>query len=97
MRLLVFSAHSADFCSRAGGTIAKYAASGAQVRVVCLTYGERSESGGLYAGGAKSPERPKRCTSRRTFWIGVISALAIPSKGPRSWPRRSARSGPTRS
>ena len=49
MRVLVFSAHCADFCSRAGGTIAKYARMGAEVRVVALTYGERSESGGLYA------------------------------------------------
>jgi 4-oxalomesaconate hydratase len=49
MHILVFSAHSADFCSRAGGTIAKYARMGAEVRVVSLSYGERSESGGLYA------------------------------------------------
>jgi len=49
MRILVFSAHSADFCSRAGGAIAKYARAAADVRVVALTYGERSESGGLYA------------------------------------------------
>ena len=53
MKILVFSAHSADFCSRSGGTIAKYARAGAEVRVICLTYGERSESGGLYRDGAK--------------------------------------------
>lgn len=52
MRILVFSAHPADFCSRAGGTLAKHARAGAHVRVVSLTYGERSESGGLYAQGA---------------------------------------------
>lgn len=57
MRCLVFSAHAADFCSRAGGTLARYAQEGAAIRVVCLTYGERSESGGLYAGGQHpSPE-----------------------------------------
>jgi 4-oxalomesaconate hydratase len=55
MRILVFSAHCADFCSRAGGTIAKHARDGSEVRVVALTYGERSESGGLYADGAKPP------------------------------------------
>jgi 4-oxalomesaconate hydratase len=49
MRILVFSAHCADFCSRAGGTIAKHARAGAEVRVVALTYGERSESGSLYS------------------------------------------------
>jgi 4-oxalomesaconate hydratase len=53
MRILVFSVHCADFCSRAGGTIAKHARAGADVRVVALTYGERSESGGLYAGGVR--------------------------------------------
>ena len=55
MRILVFSAHSADFCSRAGGTIAKSVRDGHQVRVVALTFGERSESGGLYANGARPP------------------------------------------
>jgi 4-oxalomesaconate hydratase len=53
MRMLVFSAHSADFCSRSGGTIAKHARDGAEVHVVVLSYGERSESAGLYAGGAR--------------------------------------------
>ncbi|MEA3406722.1 MAG: PIG-L deacetylase family protein [Chloroflexota bacterium] len=48
MRILVFSAHSADFCSRAGGTIARYVQEGHMVRVVALSFGERSESGGLY-------------------------------------------------
>ena len=52
-RILVFSAHAADFCSRSGGTLYKHAAMGDVVRVVTLTYGERSESGGLYANGAK--------------------------------------------
>ena len=54
-RILVFSAHVADFCSRCGGTIAKHAQRGSAVRVVALTMGERSESGGLYAGGQKPP------------------------------------------
>jgi len=53
MKVLVYSAHAADFCSRAGGTLATYARAGAQVRVVAMTYGERSESGGLYAHGAR--------------------------------------------
>jgi 4-oxalomesaconate hydratase len=53
VKVLVFSAHAADFCSRSGGTIAKLARNGDSVRVVALTFGERSESGGLYADGAK--------------------------------------------
>lgn len=47
-RVLAFSAHAADFCSRAGGTLAKYARNGSAVRVVDLTYGERGESGELW-------------------------------------------------
>lgn len=47
-RVLVFSAHAADFCSRSGGTLAKYADGGSAVRVVALTYGERGESGELW-------------------------------------------------
>jgi 4-oxalomesaconate hydratase len=47
-RVLAFSAHAADFCSRSGGTLAKYASHGSAVRVVDLTFGERGESGGLW-------------------------------------------------
>jgi 4-oxalomesaconate hydratase len=47
-RVLAFSAHAADFCSRSGGTLAKYARRGSAVRVVDLTFGERGESGGLW-------------------------------------------------
>ncbi len=47
-RVMVFSAHAADFCSRSGGTIANYVKYGSQVRVVDLTFGERGESGSLY-------------------------------------------------
>jgi 4-oxalomesaconate hydratase len=64
VRILVFSAHCADFCSRAGGTIAKHARDGAEVHVVALSYGERSESGGLYTEGAK-PSLDEVCAIRR--------------------------------
>jgi len=47
-RMLVVSAHAADFCSRAGGTIATYARRGWKVRALDLTYGERGESGSLW-------------------------------------------------
>lgn len=52
MNILVFSAHSADFCSRSGGTIGKYVRKGHEVRVISLSFGERSESGGLYVEGS---------------------------------------------
>ena len=44
-RILVFSAHVADFCARCGGTLALYTRSNVTVHVVCLTFGERGESG----------------------------------------------------
>jgi len=40
-RVLVFSAHAADFCSRAGGTIARYVDAGSTVHVCDMTFGER--------------------------------------------------------
>jgi len=46
-RVMVFSAHAADFCSRAGGTILNYVRAGSKVRVIDLTYGERGESNSL--------------------------------------------------
>jgi 4-oxalomesaconate hydratase len=47
-RVLVLSAHAADYCSRSGATLAKYVRRGSRVRVVALTYGERGESGELW-------------------------------------------------
>jgi len=52
MKMLVFSAHSADFCSRSGGTIIKHVRKGDEVRIVSLSFGERSESGTLYTEGS---------------------------------------------
>jgi 4-oxalomesaconate hydratase len=43
-RVLAVSAHPADFCSRAGGTLMKHARAGAKVKVIWLTQGESDES-----------------------------------------------------
>lgn len=48
---LVISAHAADFVWRAGGAIALAASRGEQVKVVCLTFGERGESAGAWRAG----------------------------------------------
>ena len=48
-RVLVVSAHAADWCTRAGGTILQYLEQGAEVTVFALTYGERGESGEYWA------------------------------------------------
>jgi 4-oxalomesaconate hydratase len=47
-RLMVVSAHAADFCIRAGGVIAKYANAGSAVHVVILTTGARGESNEMW-------------------------------------------------
>ena len=59
-RLLVVSAHAADFVWRAGGAIALYAARGQRVRVLCLSYGERGESQGLWKKEGMTLERVKQ-------------------------------------
>ena len=50
-KILVVSAHAADFCSRAGGTIVNYTKSGSDVLIIDLTYGERGESNSLWMTG----------------------------------------------
>jgi 4-oxalomesaconate hydratase len=43
-RILAVSAHPADFCSRAGGTLIKHARAGSKCKVIWLTQGESDES-----------------------------------------------------
>jgi 4-oxalomesaconate hydratase len=52
-RVLVFSAHAADFCSRAGGAIIRFAEVDGEVLVYDLTYGEKCESPALWARDPK--------------------------------------------
>jgi len=47
-RLLVVSAHAADFVWRGGGTIAKYLKAGAEVKLIILSVGVRGESNDLW-------------------------------------------------
>jgi 4-oxalomesaconate hydratase len=62
--LIVVSAHAADFVWRAGGAIALYSSRGYQVRVLCLSYGERGESQGLWTKQGMTMEHVK--TVRRS-------------------------------
>jgi 4-oxalomesaconate hydratase len=55
----VVSAHAADFVWRAGGAIALGAARGQQVHVLCLTFGEKGESQGLWKQPGMTLERVK--------------------------------------
>ena len=54
-RVLVFSAHAADFCSRAGGAIIRLVDAGSTVLVYDMTYGEKCESPALWARDPKPP------------------------------------------
>ncbi|OZI30960.1 PIG-L domain-containing protein [Bordetella genomosp. 10] len=56
---LVVSAHSADFVWRAGGAIAYHARQGWQVKIVCLSFGERGESAKLWRRPGMTLEQVK--------------------------------------
>ena len=47
-RVMAISAHPADFCSRAGGTLIRHVRAGSRVKVVWLSHGESDESQLLY-------------------------------------------------
>jgi len=49
--MLVVSAHAGDFVWRAGGAVALASAGGAEVTVLCLSYGERGESARAWRDG----------------------------------------------
>jgi 4-oxalomesaconate hydratase len=58
-KLLVVSAHSADFVWRAAGAIATVTARGGTAEIVALSYGERGESGELWKEAGQTEERVK--------------------------------------
>lgn len=55
--VLVVSAHAADYVWRAGGTIAKYLAHGAKVKVIVLSCGVRGESNHLWNEPGQTEQR----------------------------------------
>ena len=73
--LLVISAHSGDFVWRAGGALALYAERGHDVRIVCLSYGERGESQGLWKQEDMTLEKAKE--SRRFEAEAAAEALGV--------------------
>ena len=58
-KLLVISAHAADFVWRAAGAIATATANGGSATVISLSYGERGESGELWKVPGQTIERVK--------------------------------------
>lgn len=75
--ILVFSAHAADFCSRAGGILAKYVRKGDKVHVTDLTYGERGESSAHWAinrdGCIEDAKRQREKEAKRAAKILGVS------------------------
>ena len=48
--VLVFSPHTADICSHAGGIIAQLSDAGSMVHIVNFSYGKKSESPAFVMG-----------------------------------------------
>lgn len=61
-KVLVVSAHAADWCTRAGGSLLKFVRKGCEVTVFSLTYGEHGESGSFWKDNpGTTVEACKRC------------------------------------
>jgi 4-oxalomesaconate hydratase len=75
--ILVVSAHAADFVWRAGGAIALYAERGHQVRILCLSYGERGESERLWKIPGMTVDRVKQDRLEESTRAATILGAAI--------------------
>ena len=74
-KMLVVSAHAADYVWRAGGTIAKYVKEGADVHVVVLSFGGRGESNDLWKQEGATQESVK--TIRKSETEAAAEILGI--------------------
>jgi 4-oxalomesaconate hydratase len=70
--LLVVSAHAADFVWRCGGYIAKTVAAGGTAEVICLTFGERSESADAWKQPGMTVEQVKALRRTESQAAGEI-------------------------
>ncbi|HKV38962.1 MAG TPA: PIG-L deacetylase family protein [Blastocatellia bacterium] len=75
--VLVVSAHAADFVWRAGGAIALYASRGHRVRVVCLSYGERGESQGLWKKPGMTVDQAKKARHEEASQAAAVLGAEI--------------------
>lgn len=74
-KVLVVSAHAADYVWRAGGTIAKYIRHGAQVHVVVLSFGVRGESNDLWKKEGATAESVKAARLAETTAAAKILGI----------------------
>lgn len=71
-RLLVISAHAADFVWRAAGAIATATTGGGSATVIALSYGERGESGELWKEPGQTEARVKEIRHREAGTAAAI-------------------------
>ncbi len=77
-RLLVISAHAADFLWRSGGTIARYTRGGGHARIIDLTYGERGESAEVWkANDGYAEQDVKQVRKREALDAAEVLAADI--------------------
>lgn len=74
-KLLVFSAHAADYVWRSGGTIAKYVKEGADVTVIVLSFGVRGESNDLWKQEGATAESVKAIRKSETLAAAAILGI----------------------
>ncbi|SFL45025.1 PIG-L deacetylase family protein [Geodermatophilus ruber] len=75
--VLVISAHAADFVWRAGGAIALSASRGSAVHVVCLSFGERGESQGLWKQEGMTLEKVKQTRREQSSAAADVLGASI--------------------
>jgi 4-oxalomesaconate hydratase len=76
-RLLVVSAHAADFVWRAAGYIAVATAAGGVVHVLCLSFGERGESPGAWRQAGMTLDRAKEIRKAEAREAGDVLGAAM--------------------
>ncbi len=74
-KVLVVSAHAADYVWRSGGVIAKYINAGAEVHLVILSFGVRGESNDLWDIPGQTVEGVKRIRREETTAAAEILGL----------------------
>lgn len=88
-RLLVVSAHAADFVWRAAGYIALTTATGGTAHVVCLSFGERGESPGAWNQPGMTLDRVKEIRRAEAEAAGGVlgASMRFLDKGDYPLPR----------